>query len=92
MYLESYAVTRSKIGLTEKSANKANSNAHKLRKPSEVYLILHSPGASRSFRTPKNRGILSEPMFPLFLQFSEKDVIPKWIIYKHKSDKNKKCL
>ena len=31
-------------------------------------------------------------MLPLFLQLSEKGPKPKWTIYKHVSDKNKKCL
>ena len=36
--------------------------------------------------------ISSKPMFPLFLQLPEKGPTPKWTIYKHVSDKSKKCL
>ena len=34
----------------------------------------------------------SKPMFPRFWELSEKGPRPKWIIYKHESGKNKKCL
>ena len=34
----------------------------------------------------------SKPMFPLVLLLPEKGPIPKWTIYKHVSDKNKKCM
>ena len=34
----------------------------------------------------------SNPMFPLFFQLLEKCPWPKWTIYKHESDKNRKCL
>ena len=35
---------------------------------------------------------LSKPMFPIFLQLPKKGLRPKWTIYKHVSDKSKKCL
>ena len=31
-------------------------------------------------------------MFPLFATYGKKTPGPKWTIYKHKSDKDKKCL